>query len=471
MNSDKQPTDNASPTLLCASLKDLAPGALVGPNLRLAELLGRGGMGSVWCADHLSLDIRVAIKFIDEELMRRAPEVLLRFQREASYTARIKSPHVVQVFDQGQLPDGTPYIVMELLDGESLADRLERSRLTLRETALLVSQVADVLAAAHGVDIVHRDLKPENLFLIECGYELFVKVLDFGIAKQFRLPSDSMTSTGALIGTPSYMSPELIESAKDADERADMWALAVVAYEALAGALPFDGETLGSLCIAIVDARFDAVTTVRDDLPPALDDWFARAMNRDAAARFADAQRLAASFAEAIEPALSQRSVPSPRSSASHPELEQPELEQSELEQSDVDSTLIDFPHFDRKPRRVWPWLALGVVSLLIALSIMLRADPQQLTSQLPPTPAPAVSVPSKTPPTVTESAPVEPAPTAEPLVEPQPQTTPDRVRVRLRPAVPVPTTASAAGSAAPDPCLVWNGSKYVAKTNCLKDR
>ena len=160
----------------------LGPGHAVTPNIRLVRELGEGGMGSVWVAEHTTLHTEVAVKFVHDEM---ATETLLkRFSREASLAAQIKSPHVVQTYDHGATDEGMPYIVMELLEGESLQDRLKRGPLDARKTAMVVAQVCKALSKAHAIEIVHRDLKPANLFLVESGYEVFVKVLDFGIAKQ-----------------------------------------------------------------------------------------------------------------------------------------------------------------------------------------------------------------------------------------------------------------------------------------------
>ncbi len=274
---------------------ELEAGKLVTPNVRLVRLLGKGGMGAVWVADHLTLDTQVAVKFISVELAQTDSNLTQRFTREASLAAKIKSPHVVQTFDHGMMDGSTPFIVMELLEGESLGERLARSgSLSLREAAKLVSQVAEVLATAHGMGVVHRDIKPDNIFLIKTGYEIFAKVLDFGVAKQTQLPDQhAMTTTGAMVGTPFYMSPELIQSAKTADGRADIWALGVVAYEAITGRVPFLGETLGSLCIAIATTDFVPPSQKRAGLPKALDQWFARVFARDPAYRFESAKALA----------------------------------------------------------------------------------------------------------------------------------------------------------------------------------
>ena len=221
---------------------DLKPGTLVTANVRLVEPLAKGAMGSVWIAEHVFLRTRVAVKFIAERLVSADPEAVARFHREASCAAQIKSPHVVQTFDQGLMTDGTPYIVMELLEGESLRQRLERSGpLTLRQTALVVAHVAKALHKAHKHRIVHRDIKPENIFLslVDEG-ERLVKVLDFGTAKQTHVLEDKkLTIPGVLIGTPEYMSREQVMQAEEVDYRADLWALSVAAYEALTGQVPF----------------------------------------------------------------------------------------------------------------------------------------------------------------------------------------------------------------------------------------
>ncbi|MBI4701237.1 MAG: serine/threonine protein kinase, partial [Deltaproteobacteria bacterium] len=221
------------------------PGTMVTPKVRLARPLGAGGMGSVWVADHLALEVEVAVKLISAEALQRDPGLAERFKREAAVAAKIKSPHVVQMHDHGLTDDGTPYIVMELLAGESLRERLERcERLSPRETGLMLAQVAEVLSTAHAMGVVHRDLKPDNVFLVCSGYEIFVKVLDFGIAKhQGPAAGRPLTRTDAVMGTPEYMSPEQLLSAKAVDHRADLWALGVVVYEALTGWRPFHGET------------------------------------------------------------------------------------------------------------------------------------------------------------------------------------------------------------------------------------
>ena len=277
----------------------------VTPNVCLVRQLGEGGMGSVWLADHLSLNTRVAVKFVSADLVKTEPTILERFKREAALCAQIKSPHVVQTYDHGVMQDGRPYIVMELLEGESLQDRLERAGpLNFADAKQVVTQTCKALTRAHKLGIIHRDIKPDNLFLTPDEDEPFLlKVLDFGIAKQTGLAKVSkMTSTGSMIGTPEYMSPEQVLSGESVDFRSDLWAVTVVAYHCLTGSAPFQAETLGSLCVAIAHGRFKPPSQVRPELLPAIDSWFSRALAVDATGRHASAKELAQTFARALFP-------------------------------------------------------------------------------------------------------------------------------------------------------------------------
>ncbi|UQA57932.1 serine/threonine-protein kinase [Polyangium aurulentum] len=280
----------------------LVAGALVGANVRLIRPLKRGGMGSVWLAEHLTLRTQVAVKFMSE-LLAQDREYVARFSREATASAQIKSPHVVQVFDHGISSDGTPYIVMELLEGEDLRTRLGRlGTISVEETAAIITQVARGLTKAHAAGIVHRDIKPDNIFLTDHDGELFVKLLDFGIAKHAAQESElGMTGTGAMVGTPHYMSPEQILSARRVDLRSDLWSLGVVAYRALTSQVPFQGETLGAVCIAIERGAFVPPSQRRPGLPPSLDPWFHRAFAREVDHRFQTAKEMAEAFVGAAQ--------------------------------------------------------------------------------------------------------------------------------------------------------------------------
>ena len=285
-------------------LKDVAPGMMVRPNVRLVSRLGQGAMGEVWLADHLTLKTRVAVKLMSSEIGPDDDEVMARFNAEASTAAQIKSAHVVQTFDQGVAPNGSPFIVMELLEGESLGDRLDRTGwLSLRQTGQVIAQTAKALGAAHKLGIVHRDIKPDNLFLTATDEGLHVKVLDFGIAKQTGLPKmGGITTPGVLVGTPEFMSPEVVLTTT-VDYHADLWALAVTAYLCVTGTLPFTAEAIGQLCVKLVKAEFKAPSELRPEVVPrSLDDWFRTAMHRDPSQRFPSAKDMALGFIRAIPP-------------------------------------------------------------------------------------------------------------------------------------------------------------------------
>jgi eukaryotic-like serine/threonine-protein kinase len=262
---------------------------------RLVSLIGRGGMGSVWKAEHLGLRAPVAVKLIDKSI-DMMPEALSRFHREAQAAASLRSPHVVQILDHGvDEAAQVPFIVMELMEGESLAARLERvARLSAPETARIVSQVARALIRAHEAGIVHRDLKPDNIFLVKNEDDEIAKVLDFGIAKSkaHAIGSDTATRTGSVLGTPYYMSPEQISGSKEIDFRTDLWALAVIAYEAITGARPYDADTVGGLAIQICTQR-PAPPSTHAPVPAGFDAWFDRATALEASRRYASARELA----------------------------------------------------------------------------------------------------------------------------------------------------------------------------------
>ncbi len=281
------------------------PGTLINPRVRLLRPLSEGAMGTVWVGEHLTLHTEVAVKFISHELEKDDPQVLERFQREARAAAQIKSPNVVQMLDHGVTGDGTPYIVMELLEGESLADHLDRmGALGPPQAAMIVSQVARALAKAHSLGIVHRDIKPENIFLLdedELSSEMDdqqVKVLDFGIAKHVEVPKE-ITVPGMIIGTPGYMCPDQVLDSRDVSPQTDCWSLAVVAYLMLTLELPFYGETMAKLVGALVRREYKPVSALRDELGVTFDAFFARAFAHAPEERFGGAIELAAAFREA----------------------------------------------------------------------------------------------------------------------------------------------------------------------------
>jgi serine/threonine protein kinase len=276
----------------------LVENTVVAGRFRLNRLLGRGGMGSVWHATHLGLDVPCAVKFI-EGTNALAPEAQARFEREAKSAAQLRSPHVVQIFDHG-ICDGTPYIAMELLDGEDLGKRLMRlQRLPASVLCPIVGQVCRALTRAHQLGIVHRDLKPDNIFLVHDDEREIAKVLDFGIAKDSsHALGGGNTRTGALLGTPHYMSPEQAQGIKQVDFRSDLWSLAVICFRALTGQLPFKSEALGDLLVKIIVAPIP-VPSESGPVPEGFDGWWSRAAQRDVALRFQSAKDFAESLSVA----------------------------------------------------------------------------------------------------------------------------------------------------------------------------
>jgi serine/threonine-protein kinase len=290
---------------------DVVRETLVAGRYELETQLGRGGMGEVWRARHVALKQHVAIKFLARASAAR--EVARkRFESEAQITAQLKTRHAVQVFDYGITESGQPYLVMELLDGETVGHRLDRLKtLTVATTATFLGQAARALERAHSVGIVHRDFKPDNLVIAvdEDGRE-YIKVLDFGIAKILgdletadhvdpdpTLPGadrSSFTRTGSILGTPYYMAPEQIRNSRDIDPRADIWAFGIVAYECLTGSPPFDGQDLFELFDNIQAGRHPKASELNPALPPAFDIWFDIACAGDKEKRFGSA-RIAAS--------------------------------------------------------------------------------------------------------------------------------------------------------------------------------
>ncbi len=267
-------------------------GHILSGKYRLIHVLGAGSMGVVWLAEHVPLRAPVALKLM-LPFGESYGEARLRFLREARISCALRSAHVVQVLDYG-VDAGTPYIVMERLEGESLAARLERlGSLTWSETVRVIVHVARALERARELGIVHCDIKPQNIFISDDGDEEIVKLLDFGIATRAGAARDTprgATPRGAA-GTPQYMSPEQAECAS-VDERTDVWALGVVAFECLIGHPPFLASTLEGILAAVQSAPLPT-PSARGAVPAAFDAWFQRACARDPERRFAHARTAA----------------------------------------------------------------------------------------------------------------------------------------------------------------------------------
>jgi len=297
---------------------ELKEGAVIANRFRLDRMLGRGGMGSVWLAQHIGLDIACAVKFIHADSASN-PEARSRFEREARAAAQLKTPNVVQILDYGVFEE-TPYIAMELLVGEPLSARLQRrGKLEASEAFRIISQIGRALTKAHAAGIVHRDLKPENVFLVPDEEGEIAKVLDFGVAKKTLGLTDSNTKTGALLGTPFYMSPEQAQGTKAVDSRSDVWSLAVLTFRCMTGELPFRSEALGDLLIKIVLQPIPMPSHVARGIAPSFDRWWERAAQRDPDRRFQTAKELVDALAPALGLTQQQIQAPGPSMVAAPP--------------------------------------------------------------------------------------------------------------------------------------------------------
>ncbi len=281
-------------------LAGMHKGQVLAGRYRVERVVGVGGMGVVVAARHVDLDSRVALKVLLPALLSNA-EAVMRFAREARAAVKIQNEHVARVLDVGTLDNGTPYMVMEFLEGRDLATWLqENGPLPVEQAVDFVLQACVAVADAHGLGIIHRDLKPANLFCTRrSDGRLVIKVVDFGISKvtdsphASEPPGLSVTGSAAVVGSPFYMSPEQVQSAKDVDARTDLWALGVILFELLTGTVPFHGEAFGELAVKIAVQPPASLRAHRPDAPPALDAVIRRCLEKDRDRRYANVAELA----------------------------------------------------------------------------------------------------------------------------------------------------------------------------------
>ncbi len=285
----------------------LGIGSVVNGKYRLARLLGDGGMGSVYEAQHAGLGTRVAIKVLHPDLARRTG-LVERFLQEARVAAQIRNPHVVQVTDVDRTADGQAYIVMELLEGEPLSSVLERQpKLPIPTACEYALQVLSALEAAHALGVIHRDLKPENVFVTFAGGRPVLKLIDFGIAKARRQSPDqkNLTVAGVVMGTAEYMSPEQARSADKVDARADVYAAGVILYEMIAGSRPVYGEDAHVIALKVERGEVVPLVQSAPNVPRDIAGLVHRAMAARPELRFASATEMRLALEKAGRPIAS----------------------------------------------------------------------------------------------------------------------------------------------------------------------
>ncbi len=431
------------------------PGSIIAGKYRVDHVLGEGGMGMVVAATHMGLGQRVALKFLHTELCTNA-DVVERFAREARASAQLRGEHVCRVSDVGNFDDGTPYMVMELLDGRDLATVLKANGpLPAGPVCDYVLQACLAIAEAHALGIVHRDLKPGNIFLtVRPDGTALVKVLDFGVAKA---PSDgdfSLTQTSAVIGSPGYMSPEQLRSSKEADARSDIWSLGVTLFELIAGRQPFSASSITELTLRIA---MDPLPPMPGGLPWGLAQVIERCMEKDPAARYPDVGALAAALApfasangheiaggvarvvRGSQPAF----VPGTSGLGSAPTIHQPThpSNPTTLRGASGQFTPVPAPRSNRK-------LAMGIGALVgLAAAIVVVVMTTGRGSNAPNAPsAPVAASPSASP--SAPSASPSPSPTPSPTASPTPSPTPSPTAPTTPSATPTGTpTATPTGT------------------------
>ena len=341
--------DGTPPDRLTAERPSLRPGgpeSLVGVVIagryRVERLVGEGGMGAVYQAEHVLMRKRFALKVLHPE-MGRLPEVVARFEREAMAAAHIEHPNVAGATDFGKLDDGSFFLVLEYVEGASLREAIAKGRLELGRALYITRQIASALARAHALGIVHRDLKPENIMLVDReGASDFVKVLDFGIAKvpvgefagAHQQAGQALTQLGMVYGTPEYMAPEQALG-QPVDARADLYALGAMAFEMITGARPYNHESKVTLLGMHVTAPIPTMAERAPgaNVPPEIDAIVGRLLAKDAAARFADARDLIETIdAASLQLAARGRIADplSPMSLAKPPHASSPRLERND---------------------------------------------------------------------------------------------------------------------------------------------
>jgi hypothetical protein len=413
------------PTLAAPETPPVREGDILDGKYRVERVLGVGGMGLVVAATHVQLQTRVALKFLLPAVLGH-PQVVHRFAREARAAVQIQSEHVARVIDVGTLSTGSPYMVMEYLEGGDLSEAVAKGgAMPVAKAVGYLLEACEAIAEAHALGIVHRDLKPANLFVARrAGRDPIIKVLDFGISKSNETGTSGLTQTSNVLGSPQYMSPEQMMSSKDVDARADIWALGVILYELVTGAPPFVAETMAEIVYMVTQRDAPPLLAGRPDLPPALGAVVARALSRDPAGRFSDVAQLATALGpfgpprseislERIARVLGANQAPAPAVREPAPPMAATVAQTGMLEAP-------------RSSRKVGVLVAASVAALVLAFVAWRALKPSESTPPVAtgaaPTAKPIVVVPAAPPP-VAAPAPVPAAPqqASSPVAPPSP--------------------------------------------------
>jgi eukaryotic-like serine/threonine-protein kinase len=427
----------------------LAEGQTLAGKYRVHRTLGAGGMCFVYEAEHVHLKQAVALKLLKPELAKD-PTAVQRFAQEAQAAAKLRSPNVARVYDVDTLPDGQPYITMELLLGHDLGTELERRfSLPIQVAVDFVIQAANGISEAHMMGIVHRDLKPENLFLTELGPATdrrLLKILDFGIAKNVHEAARKLTSDDSVFGTVDYMSPEQIRSASTVDHRTDLWSLGVILYELVTGRTPFGGDARAVIAQIVTDPVLPPTHFV-PTLPPGLVNVIMRALQKDPNTRFQTADELKNAllpFMNGVEPITSLLTRLPPAS------IPRRQIEPARIGDPRDARTNLAFETGSSKAKRAWIVPIAGAAAIGVLGFVLWKKNvlaPHQIPAA-PPPPAPSFE-PALPPPEV--APPVAPTVLgASPPPDPPPSSAVPSHKPRPRPtARPAPTPSETAAAPA----------------------
>jgi serine/threonine-protein kinase len=391
---------------------ELVTGAVIAGRYQLDRALGQGGMGMVWAATHLVTRKRLALKFLKGPAHLR-PELRKRFLREARAASAVSHPNLLEVSDVFDLEDGTPVMVMALLEGETLGQRLKRQgALSLQETADVLMQVVSGVGTAHSAGIIHRDLKPDNVFLVNVpGAPPLVRVLDFGIAKLVEADgiaeSGLITGTGSMLGTPCYMSPEQTFGEKDVDSRADVWAVGVILYECLTGARPVEGDSVGQVVKRLLSDGIAPIEVLAPSLPPEVSGLVGRLLRRDREERPRDlheVSRVLARYATVKPPEFGEVRAPSsqdPLPLSDRESVASAPTQAAPSGQGTENPHTVSYARSGRRtPRALWVPVAIAAIVVAVVMAMRTPSGTEPAVHSATAVAAKPVETPVMTPPT-----------------------------------------------------------------------